>query len=203
MPRRHPAVVWLTAELARTKGVGNRAAARLAAETARLEDARQEVMRLERFCGQLAQAREDANARAEALGATLRLADQTADPSALAAVHGWKEVHGYGWTNKRLLALLKEAGAEFVTTTDLAVRLADELGLPAIPFHEPLRWRSNVRYALRFLRKQGKVEHTYRRRASDSQTECCWRLKQAGSLSSLRARAAALGIRTAHVEVPE
>jgi hypothetical protein len=175
----------------------------LATEAARLERARQEVMRLEQLCSQLAHARDAARAQAEALGATLRFADQAADPDALAAVYGWKEVHGYGWTNKRLLALLKEAGAEFVATTDLAARIADELGLPKTAFHEPVRWRANVRYALRFLREQGKVEHTYRRRASDNQTECCWRLKQAGSLSDLRAKASALGIETAYVEVPE
>lgn len=203
MSRRHPAVVWLSAELARTKGVGDRAAARLATETARLERARQQVMRLEQVCAQLAKTCDAARIRADALGATLRHADQAADPSALAAVHGWKEVHAYAWTNRRLTALLQAAGAEYVSTTDLADTLACELDLHGTPLFEPVRWRANVRYALRFLREQGKVEHVYRRRASDSQTECCWRLKQPTSLARLRTQASALGIGTAHVEVWE
>lgn len=158
----------MAAEYARSIGAAAKAAARLADTQGRIERTRRKLERLEQVAARRASLQEAALARAAVMADGLRLATPDADPTTIAAVRGWKEMHERGWMSKRLCERLQQAQPEYVSGTDLANWLADEAGLPEKPGYEAMRWRDCVRWSLKHLRNRGVVESVARLRVPDS-----------------------------------
>ena len=96
----------------------------------------------------------------QSLGDTIRLYDETLDPTQISPVNGWATKYGErGAFREAVLRLLQEASPEWVSTEDLECMLLAEFG---ITFPHPTArrlWRRNT--LLSTLRAQcvaGKVE---------------------------------------------
>lgn len=189
MPRRHPAIVWMAAEYARSVGAADRAATGLASTRVLVEQTRRRLERLERLAAGQKSRLEAARARAAVMADGLRLATPDSDPAAIAAVRGWKEMHGQGWMSKRLGELLRQAQPDYVSGTVLANRLAEEADISTKPDFDAIHWRRCVLWSMKRLRKKGVAESVVRQRASDNQWECCWRWKAGATLEDYRRHA--------------
>jgi hypothetical protein len=190
----------MAAEYARSVGAADRAADRLAAARVRIERVRRKLERMEEAARRQEDLAGAARARAAIMADGLRQVTSGADLAAIAAVRGWKEVHEYGWASKRLTEHLQQVQPEYVSGTDLADLLANEAGITMQPDYDPVRWRSCVRWSLKYLCKRNVVESVRRQRSSDGQWESCWRWKPGATLEDYRRQAQRIALRATRPE---